>query len=292
VRVLSDFIVLSTKAILLFGCSLLAMQALASSPDKPKVIALAPHIVEMLYSIGAEQQILATSEFSDYPEAAKQLPRVGNYLRLQLESIVSLQPDYIFAWRNGSPADDLAKLEQLGYQVVYSEPKTFTDIADEIQLFATLTGHEPQGRQLAQTFNSKLQQITARFHHKSKLLGFYELWHQPLTTIAMHSWPQQHLDICGVTNPFITLPTAYPQVSIEQAVSQPLQLIIQPLSVNQQDKIGFNWQQWPALPAIKHQQIIKPDADKMHRMTLRALDELTTLCEKIDEVRQFYQQQI
>jgi vitamin B12 transport system substrate-binding protein len=255
----------------------------------PRVVALSPHLVEILYSIGAGDQIVGASEFSDYPEQAKKIERVGNYLRLQLERIVELNPDYILAWRNGSPSDDLAKLKSLGFSIIYSEPKTFTDIANDVKRIGKLTGHLQQSEQLAEQFLQRLQAIKQHYQQNKPLLGFYELWHQPLQTIAKNSWPQQHLDICGVKNPFYDLPTSYPQISIERVLTLPIQLIITPHSANSANKQGFPWQQWPHLPAVKNNKILHPDADKMHRMTLRALDELESFCANVEQVRQFYQ---
>ena len=53
----------------------------AGDKSKPTIIALAPHIVEMLYDVGAGEQIIGTTSFADYPEQAKKIPRIGNYVR-------------------------------------------------------------------------------------------------------------------------------------------------------------------------------------------------------------------
>ena len=98
---------------------------LANNKSKPSIIALAPHIVEMLYDVGAGEQIIGTTSFADYPEQAKKIPRIGNYVRLQLERVIELQPDLIIAWKSGNPSDDLALLEQLGFNIMYSQPHSF-----------------------------------------------------------------------------------------------------------------------------------------------------------------------
>lgn len=256
---------------------------------KPSIIALSPHIVEMLYSIGAGDQIIGTTDFADYPEPAKKIPRIGNYVRLQLERVIELQPDLIIAWKSGNPSDDLARLSQLGFNVVYSQPNTFEDIASEITHFGKLTGHEQQAKTLSQQFLTDLTAIKQRYQNKTDITVFYELWSRPLTTIAKGSWPQQHLDICHANNPFKQVSTPYPQVNIEQVIQAPIDLIIQPLSTNQKDREGFNWQNWPLIPAVKNNQIIQPDADALHRMTLRSLGELKNLCEQIDLSRKTVQ---
>ncbi len=253
--------------------------------EKPTIIALAPHIVEMLYDVGAGEQIIGTTTFSDYPEQAKKIPIIGNYVRLQLERVIELQPDLIIAWKNGNPSDELARLEQLGFNIVYSQPNTFDDIAKEVRHFATLTGHSKKGDQVALEFEQELEKIAKLYQNKKEITGFYELWSRPLTTVAKGSWPQQFLNICKVKNPFKSVLTPYPQISVEQVLPASVELIIQPLSVNQKSREGFNWQDWPIIPAVANKQIIQPNADAMHRMTLRSLTALKDLCQAIDNTR-------
>jgi vitamin B12 transport system substrate-binding protein len=266
--------------------------AMATMNTKPRIVALSPHIVEMLYAIGAGEQIVATVDSADYPLAAKAIPRIGNYLRLQLERIIELKPDLIIAWRSGSPSDDLQRLQQLGFKIIYSDPKTFTDIALELKTLGKLTAHRQLANKLANNFLKQLFAIKQRYANKNKIVAFYQLWPAPLTTIAKQSWPQQHLDICKVENPFFNAPTAYPTVGIEQIIIHPLQAIIIPTnaSATKQKIAANNWQKWSHLPAVKHQQFIFPDTDKIHRMTPRALVGLTEFCQQVDMVRDFYDQ--
>ncbi len=253
---------------------------------KPSIIALAPHIVEVLYDIGAGKQIIGTTAFADYPEQAKDIPIVGNYLRLQIEKVIALQPDFIIAWKSGNPSDDLARLDQLGFKIIYSDPHNFEDIANEMREFGRLTGHKKQAKKQAQRLLSELEVIKKQYQDKTPITVFYELWSRPLTTVAKDSWPQQFLNICQAHNPFEQVTMPYPQVNIEKVLQAPIQLIIQPLSENQSDREGFNWQDWPVIPAVKNKQIIKPDADAIARMTMRSLGELKKLCADIDDTRE------
>lgn len=273
-------------ALSLFSLSLINTSASATT-DKPTIIALSPHIVEMLYDIGAGEQIIGTTTFADYPKQAKNIPIVGNYLRLQIEKIITLQPDYIIAWRNASPSDDLARLEQLGFNIIDSQPNSFEDIAKEMRQFGQLTGHEELAEIKALELLTELETITNQYQDKTPITVFYELWPRPLTTVAKGSWPQQFLDICKAKNPFEQAEAPYPQINIEKVLLTPIQLIIQPLSINQPDKEAFNWQDWSVIPAVANKRIIQPNADTMHRMTMRSLKELKKLCASIDETSQW-----
>lgn len=283
--------VITTLMSIAFVATVQAADANKATTDvpKPRIIALAPHIVEMLFDVGAGDQVIATTRHADYPEAAKAIPRIGSSSHIQIERIIELQPDLIIAWKNSNPSSDLARIKQLGFNIIYSQPYTFDDVAKEVRLFGDLSGHREQGERVATKFLADLAKIKSRHQKKQPLLGFYEVWSRPLTTIAKDSWPQQFLDICSISNPFYQAEARYPQVNIEQILQANVDIIIQPLSESQKAKVGYEWQKWPIIPAVKNKQIINLDASVIHRMTTRSLGALTDLCQQAEKSREYYQ---
>ncbi len=259
------------------------LQAAEKSPLR--IIALAPHIVENLYAVGAGDLIVGTTEHADYPESAKTIPRIGNYARLNIEEILAKSPDVVIAWQTGNPSDDLAKLKKLGINIIYSQPNEIEDVAKELLSFGVLTNNAALGEKKSQQFLAELKTIKETYQDKSPIIVFFELWPQPLTTTANNSWSQQQLNVCQVINPFIESATDYPQVNLEDVVLKAPKIIIQPSShgINAPDRV--NWQQWPDMPAVKNKAFIHTNADKLHRMTARSLEELASLCQKIDQFR-------
>lgn len=277
-----------------------------ASPDKrkPTIIALAPHIVELLFEIGAGAQIIGTTEFADYPEAAKQIPVVGNYLGLNIETIVSLDPDLIIAWRGGNVGRDLEKLQRLGLPIVYSQPLSLPDIARDLREFGKHSHNVALAERKAQQFETALALLQKQYQSETAIKVFYEIWHRPLTTVAKQGWAHNLLSVCQLDNVFADIAHPYPQVNIEQVLARDVQLIIQPQSPEQESSktqssntssgasqsaakpaTGFHWQAWPDIPAVQQQHILRPNADKLHRMTLRTLVELTDLCAKAHQLR-------
>ena len=98
-----------------------------------RIISLAPHITESLFAAGAGSKIIGAVSYSDYPEAAKKIPRVGGYPTLDLEMIVSLRPDLVIAWESGNNTKQIEKLKSFGLTVFMSEPRYPKDIAKTIQ---------------------------------------------------------------------------------------------------------------------------------------------------------------
>ncbi|MEP1446521.1 MAG: cobalamin-binding protein [Paraglaciecola sp.] len=261
------------------------------SLQKLRIIALAPHIVESLYAIGAGQQIIGTTAYADYPSAAKDILQVGNYARLQIEKIIQLQPDVIIAWKTGNPTDDLARLESHQLKIIYSNPQTLEDVGKELIMLGKLTGREKVANKLSDRYLNELSNIRQRYAKLEQIKVFYELWSRPLRTVANNAWPQQQIELCGASNPFAKAQDDYPSVGLEQVLVTLPQVIIQPKQTNADNPDGLNWSQWQHIPAAKNNFILHPNADKVHRMTTRMLDEVVILCEQIDKARQFYQTQ-
>lgn len=280
------------KSIIAVFIVLLSVNSVANENERPlnkaakRIIALAPHIVENLYAIGAGDLIVGTTEHADYPEQANSIPRIGNYAKLNIEQVLAADPDLIIAWKSGNPSDDLTRLKKLGLHIVYSQPDTLESVADELRYFGELTGNTVLGEQKSSEFLQQLNSIRTRYKNKASISVFYELWPRPLTTVANDAWPQQQLNVCHASNPFIDSETDYPQINVENVILKAPQIIIQPSSHGMNSPDKMNWQQWPAIPAVKNKAFLHPDADQLHRMTSRSLDELSVLCQQIDRFRQ------
>ena len=272
---------------LLFGFSSLA-QTEADPRTQRRLVVLAPHLEESMFAIGAGDQIIATTDHSDYPAQASAIPRVGNYARLQIEQILALRPDVVVAWRSGNPADDLQRLEKYNINVVYTQPDNLEDVAAELRLLGELTGHEQQAEKVANDYLFRLHALKAKYSKADGVSVFYELWARPLRTVAGHSWLQQQIALCGGDNIYADISEDYPQVSLENILDLRPQVIIQPSTHGDNQPETINWQQWPDMPAVKHQFILHPNADKVHRMTTRMLGEVERMCVQLDHARQFY----
>ncbi|MDU0355967.1 ABC transporter substrate-binding protein [Paraglaciecola aquimarina] len=130
----------------MFSLSTLGQTLTNQQKQQLRIIALAPHIVESLYEIGAGEQIIGTSSHADYPQQAKNILRVGNYASLQIEKILQLKPDSILVLQTGNPMSDLARLEKYQFKIIYSKPRKLSDVADELIMLGELTGRHDQGQ--------------------------------------------------------------------------------------------------------------------------------------------------
>ncbi len=105
-----------------------------------RIVSLAPHVTEQLFAIGAGDRIVGTSDHSDYPAAARGIPRIARAHAINVEAVAALHPDLIVVWGSGYPPSLVEPLRRLGVAVYVNEPRTLADVATSMQRLGTLTG--------------------------------------------------------------------------------------------------------------------------------------------------------
>ncbi len=105
-----------------------------------RIVALAPHIVENLFSAGAGDALVGTVSYSDYPPQPAISPWWAVSTPTASKPSPALQPDLIVMWGSGNGAATLGKLEVLGIPVFVSEPRQLEDIPRDIRALGMLAG--------------------------------------------------------------------------------------------------------------------------------------------------------
>lgn len=249
-----------------------------------RVISLAPHITENLYAIGAGDLLVGATSYSDYPEEARALPLVGDYTSLNIERIVSLRPDLVVAWLDGTPPGQLERLRQLGLNVFAESPDSFGEITDSMRRLGVLTGKAAQAGQVAEALDARVAALRARPLAQQKLRVFYLLWHQPLIT-ANHTQLVDHvIRLCGGENLFAERPETAPRVGVEAVIAANPDVILSAVGKQQPDW-AEQWQPWTQVTAVRQGLLYSVDADLMHRASGRAVDGAEQVCALFDQAR-------
>jgi iron complex transport system substrate-binding protein len=251
-----------------------------------RIVTLAPHATELLFAIGAGNRIVGTMEYSNFPEEAKRIPRIGGYRGLDMEAIAALHPDVIIAWPSGNTLAQVEKLKKLGLTLYLSEPKKITDIASTLEHFGVLTGNAPTAQQAATQFRRKLEALRNKYQGRSKVRVFYQVWDQPLMTINGEQLISDALRQCGGENIFAQLPLLTPTVSVEALLQANPDVIIGSDSGNRRPQWLDDWKKWPRLQAVKHDHLYFISADWISQPTPRMLQGMEAVCELLEKVRQ------
>jgi len=249
-----------------------------------RIIALSPHSVEILFLIGAGDRIVGTTEFADYPEQAKKIPRIGGYNGIQIDRVLELEPDIVIAWQSGNPEKDIARIKELGIPVYESKTKNLEDIPREIINISKHVGLADEGKKQASNYSARLNALRARYADRAPVSFFYQLWSKPLRTMAAGSWIDAMFRGCGAKNVFDDMAQEYPQVSLEAVIERKPEVIVVPTHHGGEIAVEM-WQNWPEIPAIKNERIVFVDGDLLHRFSYRTLDGMQTVCETFDQIR-------
>ena len=250
-----------------------------------RIITLAPHATEILYAAGAGERLVGTVEFSDYPPAAKKVPRVGSYERLDLEAISALKPDLVIAWETGNPAGQVAKLKALGLTVYASQPNRMEDIAAQLERFGQLAGSEVAAGAAAGQFRQRLENLRRGNAQKPTVRVFYQIWTAPLMTVGGPQIISDAIRLCGGENVFGHLNQMSPTVSVETVLQADPEAIVATGMGDARPEWLNDWNKWTRMTAVKRGNLFHINPDIMQRHTPRILDGTEQLCADLDITR-------
>lgn len=250
-----------------------------------RIIALSPGATELLFAAGAGEQTVGAVSFSDYPPAAKKLPRVGSYKRLDLEAVLALKPDLIVAWQSGNPMEQVERLQAMGVPVYHSEPSRFEDISTTLERLAVLAGTEAVGQGAADALRSGMDSLRQRYAEAAPVTVFYQVWEEPLMTVNNDHLISEVIQICGGVNVFGELTSLAPRISREAVLAKDPEAII--AGGMGEDDPGWldPWKQFSSLRAVKHDNLFFVAPSTLQRPTPQMLAGTRTLCSHLDTVR-------
>lgn len=249
-----------------------------------RLITLSPHLAELVFAAGAGDHLVATVEFSDFPEAAALTPRVGDAFRIDIERIVSLKPDLVIAWDSGNPGQAIDQLRSLGLPVWTVEIRELSEIPTVIEHIGLLSGEDTASSLAATSFREHLETLSRAYDSRPTLDYFYQVAARPLFTINGDQLISKGLDLCGGRNIFSKQPGLAFQVSRESVIGANPDAMFAPQMENEAKPLD-SWLDWPEMNAVQNSALFLLPADKISRATPRILDALELACSLLDGLR-------
>jgi iron complex transport system substrate-binding protein len=248
-----------------------------------RIVSLAPHITELLFAAGANEKVVGAVEYSNYPEAASRLPRIGSHAAFDLERIAALKPDLAIVWGSGNPPGQVAQLRRLNIPVFVSEPKRLEDIPASLRAFGQLAA--VPGELAAHAFEQRLTGLRSRHAHAAPVGVFYEIWNQPLMTVGGNHLISAALAVCGGRNVFGALTQSAAAIELEAVLRADPEVIVASGMDEARPEWLDHWRRWPRLKAVKNGNLFFVPPDLLQRHTPRILDGVEQLCSALDSAR-------
>jgi iron complex transport system substrate-binding protein len=244
-----------------------------------RLVTLAASLTEMVFAVGLGSRLVGVEQFSDYPPAARALPKVGSYKIPDLERIVALQPDLCLAIKDGNPPYVLERLRGLGIPVYVVDPRNLPGVIATVEEIGHLLGAEGKAGELAAALDRRYQRIkglAAQVAHRPRV--FFQIGLSPIVSAGSHTFLDELIATAGGLN-LAAGKVPYPRFSQEQILAlQPEVIIITSMARGGAfEQVKAGWERWPTLPAARNHRIFLVDSDLVDRPAPRLLDGLEIL---------------
>lgn len=270
---------LSVFFVLLFVSALYAKKPKTAESAYPKsIVALSPSAAEILFTIGAGDQVSAVSEFTDYPAEAKSKPVVGGFdgKTLSIETIMSYKPDLVYL-TEGMHNFLISTLESNGIAYYISKGESIASVENEILEVGKITGHEKEAKKVVDDMQKKLDKVAKKAGSPVKV--YYEVWNAPYMSVGSTSFIDDVIAKAGGENIFHELSDAYPMVSEEAIISREPAVILVPSSTGlAASAVGLR-NGWADIPAVKNARVYVVDDNVYTRPGPRIADVVVELSE-------------
>jgi iron complex transport system substrate-binding protein len=196
-----------------------------------RIVSMAASATEILYAIGAGDQVIGRDTFSDYPEAALAVTDIGGSMGdYSYETIASLNPDLVIA--TGINTEEQVKaLENLGLTVYYiANPTDFAGLYQILQDVGKLTGHDADAVALTDSLTARVQAVEETISKaQTTPVVFYELDGSDAAK-PWTSGPGTFVDMliskAGGMNVGASLSGSWAQISVEELIVQNPEIIL------------------------------------------------------------------
>jgi iron complex transport system substrate-binding protein len=245
----------------------LLMLLLALAPHR--IVSVAPAITEMLFALGAGDQVVGVTTYCNYPEAAKTKPRIGGFTTPNVEAILAVRPDRVFMMKNRP--DVAQKLRQTGIHVVELHAENLAGIYASIQVIAENIGEPGRGKTLVRSLENQLHQVAAMPASGPRPKVLFVVGRTPgtvddLIAVGRGTYLSELIALAGGENAFADAAVAYPQIGMEEVIRRNPDVIIdmghnEMVTAAQREAVRQLWKKYSFLRAVQRDAVFPISAD-------------------------------
>jgi iron complex transport system substrate-binding protein len=253
-------------------------------PANPqRIISLAPSITEIVYALEQEKRLKGVTRNSDFPVEAKKIPKIGSYVRLDLERIVALNPDLCIATRDGNPKDAVDRLSSLKIPVYVVNPQNLDSVLETILEIGSLLNADDKARTLVDSMQYRIQQVNslvAQVTHQPRV--FFQIGISPIISAGTNTFIHELIVRAGGKN-LAEGKTPYPRFSREQVLNLAPEIFIITSMAREAvfQKVIADWRRWTNMPAVRDERIFLVDSNLFDRPSPRLVYGLELLTKLI-----------
>ena len=256
----------------------------AHAAPAQRIVSLAPHLTELAFTAGAGDRIVATVEYSNHPDAARNIPRIGDAFRVDLERLVALQPDAVLVWESGNPAPIIERIRALHLPVVAFQTQRLEHVATALRAIGRLAGTSATADRAAADYERRIQELRYLYRDRTPIRVFIEVDDRPLYTVNGKQIISEIVELCGGRNVFADLNEFAPAIGIEAVIAANPQAIIS--TDDTVPDAAATWERWRHIEAVRNGTVYTLRSDDIARATTRLTVAAESVCRTLDTARQ------
>jgi ABC-type Fe3+-hydroxamate transport system substrate-binding protein len=248
--------------LLLFNVPAAGFPQPVSAGVPQRIVSLSPAATEILCAVGAEKQLVARTDFCNYPPDVSAIPSVGGFdaRTLSVERIIAFRPDLVYA-SEGMHDQLAAVLRKYGIHVYVSDADSVGSVLAEISAIGEITGHAQEAQAVVSRIRGIFDRIKSALAGTEPVSVYWEVWNSPYMTAGGTSFINELLAAAGGKNIFSDLQQAYPVVSDESIIARNPAVIIVSDTAGQTPRMVASRNGWKQISAVKDRRIAVLNAD-------------------------------
>ena len=240
-----------------------------------KVVSILSSETEILYAIGAGEQVVGVDEFSNYPPEALEKPKVGD-VTTNIEAVLALEPDLVLASSTMNAAA-VEQLRALNINVYATDPKTYDEVIEKIELIGKIMNKQKEASDVAAHMQSVKAEVTDKIKDAAKKSVFFEVsegW-----TVGSGEFINELITLVGGSN-IAAEQQGWFEVDNEQVIKQNPEVILFSSYGGDTNSLvdGIAARSgWDAIDAVKNKAIFPINEDLVSRVGPRLADALQAM---------------
>jgi len=255
--------------------------ALSAAPKR--LVSLAPSITEIIYFLGLGDQLVGVTQFSYFPEQAKDKPKVGAYTDINLEKVLTLDPDLVIATADGNKREDIGMLDEAGLPVYVVNPRRVHQILQAIERIGDVCGIPHRAKVRAGFLRKRVATVKDAVQGTDRPLVLLVINAKPLMSVNRSTTHHDIIQLAGGRNLAADQPITYPRLNLEEVIRRgPEVIIISSMERSgEHEKIRREWFRWTSVPAVQNRRVHVINSDLIDRAAPRIVTGLEEMAKLI-----------
>ena len=254
---------------------------LASSQHAHRIVSLAPGATEMLFAAGAGKQVIATVQYSDDPPAAKQIPRIGDVVAIDMEKLVALRPEVAVVWPGGGNPAQIEEIGRIKIPLYRQQVNSLADIPGSLRRLGLLAGTSAAADRAAGAIEARLTGLAHQYEGSRHPTVLLQVWNHPIYTVGGTHLISDAVKLCGARNVFGDLRELAPVVDIEAVVARNPDIIVVAAPPGTGQEWAADWQRFTTLKAVRNGNVILFEDQRLTRLGPSVIDATEELCKRL-----------